>query len=77
MIFAKGIAGKYLCRFLRQALLKKAMTYLDIVLQVRVQDLVQNLGDMIDSWLEGSYRDSCPDILSISVFLRMNVGDQS
>lgn len=49
---------------------KKAMTYLDIVLKVRVQDLVQNLGDMIDSWLEGSYRDSCPDILSISVFLR-------
>jgi len=46
---------------------KKAMTYLDIVLKVRVQDLVQNFGDMIDSWLEGSYRDSCPDILSISV----------
>ena len=49
---------------------KKAMTYLDIVLKVRVQDFVQNLGDMIDSGLEGSYRDSCPDILSISVFLR-------
>jgi hypothetical protein len=52
---------------------KKAMTYLDIVLKVRVQDLVQNLGDMIDSWLEGSYRDSCPDILAI-VFLRNGLG---